>query len=226
MKPLSFLLDICPIVGGFKMIIEAFFKKEMTGTILVGNARFMHLVFGIISLILDGFTGIGGSVTRALGKGFITRWAEWIGSEVAVKAIAKASQSRLKRMGINFLEAKIRKGVEHKLGDIKGYRYSNKNREEIRKKYGVDIKNKNDLKDISAMSNGGEKIKDIKKSQKALSSDKAPSKREEKIAAQQAAKKNASGNPVGQYEEDFEISTPKTRGEIIAEQRRKKYANK
>jgi hypothetical protein len=63
-KLFSFLLDITPVVGGFKMLIEAFKGKEMSGTILVGNARLMQFLFAVISLVLDFSTGAGGSLAR------------------------------------------------------------------------------------------------------------------------------------------------------------------
>lgn len=67
-KLFSFLLDILPVVGGFKMLIEAFKGKEMSGTILVGNARMMQFLFGVISLVLDFSTGAGGSLARGTFK--------------------------------------------------------------------------------------------------------------------------------------------------------------
>jgi hypothetical protein len=63
-KLFSFLLDITPVIGGLKMLAEAFRGKEMTGTVLVGNARFMQFLFAILSLVLDFATGAGGSLAR------------------------------------------------------------------------------------------------------------------------------------------------------------------
>lgn len=94
MNIISFLLDICPFVGGLKMIIEACFKKELTGTELVGKARGIHLLFGIISLIMDFMTaGLLGSFGRGLfkllGKGFLRR--------TAVMAARKAGRGTVAR---------------------------------------------------------------------------------------------------------------------------------
>ncbi len=172
-KTISFILDICPIVGGIKMIIEAIVGKEMTGTILVGMSRFAHFLFGLVSLALDGVTGVGGSVTRGLAKvfakGFLRkslRRVVVVGAKSAgkgavrtgllaakkgvVRGVTRLEANALGKVAIKKLESyaekKIRKTAEHTLGSIHGYRFSDKKRQEFRDKYGLDVDNKEDAK--------------------------------------------------------------------------------
>jgi len=191
MSTLSFILDIIPVLGGIKMLLEAFFKKEMGGAILIGNARFMHLVFAIISILLDfGTLGIGGSLFRVLGKGFLKRWAVKIGGDVAGKTVAKIAENRIGRMAINSTERRIKRGIEHTIGDVKGYRADSKQREAVREKYGINVRNQKELKNISENGFGSSKIKSVKQGWEKLLSQNNNT-REGKIKEQQSRKLNA-----------------------------------
>ena len=177
LKIVSFILDIIPFIGSLKMFIEACVGKEMTGTRLIGNARTIHFVFAILSFALDLITfGIGGSIGRALakvlGKGFLERGATiageslvkgatlQTGKKAAFKAgvgtglkqvgvgIYKANQTFLGRRAVNYTERKIRKGTEHAIGNIHGYRLGSKKREEMREKYGGEAKNTEEMAEI------------------------------------------------------------------------------
>lgn len=159
------------------MFIEACIGKEMTGTRLIGNARTIHFIFAILSLALDILTfGVGGSIGRALakifGKGFLQRGATTAGrslvkgaalqtgKKAAFKAgigtglrqvgvgIYKANKTFLGRRVVNYTEKKIRKGTEHAIGSIHGYRLSSKKREEMREKYGREAKTTEEMAEI------------------------------------------------------------------------------
>ncbi len=180
LKVVSFILDIIPFVGSLKMFIEACVGKEMTGERLIGNARTIHFVFSIVSLVLDLLTfGIGGSIGRALGKllgkGFLERGATLAGESLAKGAVLqtgkraafqagigtglkqagtalyKANQTFLGRRAVNYTEKKIRKGAEHTIGNIHGYRIDSKKREEIREKYGGEAKTTEDMGQVKKL---------------------------------------------------------------------------
>lgn len=177
LKIVSFILDIIPFVGSLKMFIEACVGKEMTGVRLIGNARTIHFVFAILSLALDIITfGIGGSIGRALakvlGKGFLQRGATRAGESLAARAtlqtgkkaafqagvgtglkhvgtaLYKANQTFLGRRAVNYTERKVRKGTEHTIESIRGYRLSSNKRDEMREKYGKEAKTTEEMAEI------------------------------------------------------------------------------
>lgn len=183
LKIVSFILDIIPFIGSFKMFIEACVGKDMVGTRLIGNARTIHFVFAILSLALDLITfGIGGSIGRALarlmGKGFLQKGATsagrslvkgtalQTGKKAAFKAgvgtglrqtgvaLYKANQTFLGRRAVNYAERKIRKGTEQVLGSVHGYRIDSKKREEMREKYGGEAKTLEEVRQVKKFEKG------------------------------------------------------------------------
>ncbi len=202
MKELSFILDVCPFVGGVKMLIEAIFKKDMTGTSLEGKARGMHFLFAIISLVLDFSTGIGGSIARIFAKGFLKRFAVKVGGEAAGKAVTRVAENRAGRLVINSTEKRIKKKAEDLVHDTGGYRSNSKKRDEIREKYGANIQNNEDNNNFQNSPQPdvillGKKIQGrVSKlgrgSKENIKSDDQDEEREQKIEQQKRAKENRS----------------------------------
>lgn len=145
MSVLSFLLDICPFVGGIKMMIESGFKKDLTGIELHGKARGIHFLFGIISLIADFFTaGLLGSFGRGLfkllGKGFLRRaavvGARKAGRGTVARTALRGAGRTLGRMQKTAIGKAVLRGAEGHVKnkfDVNKYRRNEGNyREEVR----------------------------------------------------------------------------------------------
>lgn len=151
MKPISFILDILPFIGGVKMVIEALFKRELGGERLEGKARKIHLFIGVATFAFDCFTIEGGGITRGLlklfGEGFLKRLAT-SGAEVAAEksvakkvlqktasTIGKMEESKLGKQAVKYTEDKIRDEALKKAKEIEDYRKDPEKRREMRERY-------------------------------------------------------------------------------------------
>ncbi len=145
MNIISFLLDICPFVGGLKMTLEACFKKDLTGTELRGKARGIHFLFGIISFVTDFFTfGLLGSAGRGLfkifEKGFIRRLtvmaAKKAGRGTATRTVLRGAGRTMGAMEKNVVGRGLIRGAEGSVKskfDVKKYRRNEDNyRQQVR----------------------------------------------------------------------------------------------
>jgi hypothetical protein len=157
MNVISFLLDICPFVGGLKMMIEAGKKKDMTGIKLVGKARGIHFLFGIITLIVDCFSGIGGSFIRGLLKLTSKQFLR----KSAVMAARKAGRGTVTRRVLrsaaksaNKIEGAVGKGVKFATNQYR--RNSGGYRDEVR---GTSNQNSLDSRQQKIMAQQAEKLR-------------------------------------------------------------------
>lgn len=149
-KILSWVTYI-PVIGSAIMMWEGARGKEISGTVLVGSQKLVHLLFGLMFLMIDILlieTIAGGSIVKIFGKGFIRRFlvvgARKAGARTATgtflrggaRVVGKMGGTVLGRVAISAAERKIRKGVEHTVGKIHGARIDPKQRRELEEQFG------------------------------------------------------------------------------------------
>lgn len=152
-KILSFGVSMVPFVGGGVMILEAGYGKTDLGeTKLEGRQKMMHFLFGIITLGIDCFTGVGGSATRVgvklLSKGFLRR-----GAVVAAKAAGRGTATRgalrstarvIGKMENGFVGRRIVGAAENRIrNELKGNSGARSKQEKSRHEKLVDQRSRN-----------------------------------------------------------------------------------
>ncbi len=97
-KIFAWILYLLPVVGGVTMIWEGARGREITGAILVGKAKLIHILFGILALILDVLlaeTIVGDSIVNGALKMIAKGSEKVVVSKVASNKIAKGSERYL-----------------------------------------------------------------------------------------------------------------------------------